>query len=166
MPSGASTGVHEALELRDNQKGYYHGKSVETAVRNVDTLIAPALIDKKVPFTDQKGLDRVLLDLDGSKNKSKLGANAMLGVSMAAAAAAATEKDVPLYTYLAEVSGNAHGVRLPVPFFNVINGGSHAGNPLAFQEFMIAPTGATSFKEAMRMGTETYHHLKNVIKKK
>jgi len=165
VPSGASTGIYEALELRDNDKGHYHGKSVLKAVANVNTKIAPAIIEKNLSFSDQKALDKFMIDLDGTKNKSSLGANAMLGVSMAAAAAAATEKGTSLYEYLAEVSGNTK-LRLPVPFFNVINGGSHAGNPLAFQEFMIAPTGAASFEEAMKMGTETYHHLKNVIKKK
>ena len=164
VPSGASTGIHEALELRDNDKAHYHGKSVLKAVANVNSKIAPALVDK-VSFTDQPALDKLMLQLDGTKNKSSLGANAMLGVSMAAAAAAATEKGTSLYEYLSSISGDPK-IRLPVPFFNVINGGSHAGNPLAFQEFMIAPTGAHSFEEAMKMGTEAYHHLKNVIKKR
>nr|QVU21289.1 enolase [Salpingoeca llamariensis]QWE91148.1 enolase 1 [Salpingoeca crinita] len=164
VPSGASTGIHEALELRDKGEEY-HGKGVSQAVSNVNTVIAPALIEKKVDVVDQKAFDTFLLELDGTDNKSKLGANAILGVSMAATKAAAAAKGIPLYRHIAELAGNKDVV-LPVPSFNVINGGSHAGNRLAMQEFMIMPVGATSFTEAMRMGSETYHHLKKVIKAK
>eukprot|EP01147_Barroeca_monosierra_P006821 gene6821-9503_t len=164
VPSGASTGVHEALELRD--KGTeYHGKGVATAILNVNSIIAPAVIEKKLDVTDQKTFDQFLLNLDGTENKSKLGANAILGVSMAVTKAGAAAKGVPLYRHIAELAGNKD-VILPVPSFNVINGGSHAGNRLAMQEFMILPVGASSFSEAMRMGSETYHHLKKVIKSK
>jgi len=163
VPSGASTGIYEALEMRDNDKVNYHGKSVFNAVDIVNKMIGPQVVGKSV--TDQKALDDLMLSLDGTKNKSKLGANAMLGVSMAAAAAAATETNTSLYEYLAKISGTKT-MRLPVPFLNVINGGSHAGNPVAFQEFMIAPTAAANFVEAMKWGSEVYHHLKNVIKKK
>ncbi|CAO3598143.1 unnamed protein product [Absidia cylindrospora] len=166
VPSGASTGIHEALELRDNIKADYCGKGVLTAVNNVNQTIAPALIKSKVDVVDQKAVDDFLLKLDGTKNKSKLGANAILGVSMAACKAGAAEKNVPLYVHIADLSGSKKPFVLPVPSFNVINGGSHAGNSLAMQEFMIMPTGAKSFTEAMKMGTETYHALKGVIKAK
>ncbi|ORZ18784.1 enolase [Absidia repens] len=166
VPSGASTGIHEALELRDNVKADYCGKGVLTAVNNVNKTIAPALIKAKVDVVDQKAVDDFLLKLDGTKNKSKLGANAILGVSMAACKAGAAEKNVPLYVHLADLAGSKKPFVLPVPSFNVINGGSHAGNSLAMQEFMIMPTGAKSFTEAMKMGTETYHALKGVIKAK
>ncbi|KAI9305443.1 enolase [Cunninghamella echinulata] len=166
VPSGASTGIHEALELRDNIKADYHGKGVLTAVNNVNTIIGPALIEAKVNIVDQKAVDDFLLKLDGTKNKSKLGANAILGVSMAVCKAAAAEKNVPLYVHIADIAGSKKPFVLPVPSFNVINGGSHAGNKLAMQEFMIMPTGAKSFSEAMKIGSEVYHTLKGVIKAK
>ncbi|KAJ8722150.1 hypothetical protein PYW08_004552 [Mythimna loreyi] len=165
VPSGASTGVHEALELRDNVKGQYHGKGVLTAIKNINDIIAPELVKQSLEVTQQKEIDAFMLSLDGTENKSKLGANAILGVSLAVAKAGAAKKGVPLYKHLADLAGNAEIV-LPVPAFNVINGGSHAGNKLAMQEFMILPTGATSFSEAMRMGSEVYHHLKKIIKDK
>lgn len=164
VPSGASTGIYEALELRDKDKGY-HGKSVLKAVHNVNDLIAPALVGKDLDVTDQAAIDKIMLDLDGTENKSKLGANAILGVSLAVCKAGAAKKGVPLYRHIADLAGNKELI-LPVPAFNVINGGSHAGNKLAMQEFMLLPTGAANFTEAMKMGSETYHHLKNVIKAK
>ncbi|XP_063536519.1 enolase [Cydia strobilella] len=165
VPSGASTGVHEALELRDNVKGEYLGKGVKTAVSNINNIIVPELLKQNIEVTEQKQIDQFMLNLDGTENKSKLGANAILGVSLAVAKAGAAKKGVPLYKHLADLAGNADIV-LPVPAFNVINGGSHAGNKLAMQEFMILPTGATSFTEAMRMGSEVYHFLKKIIKEK
>lgn len=165
VPSGASTGKHEALEMRDNEKGKHHGKGVEHAVKNINDVIAPALIAKNLNVTNQGEIDDFMLNLDGTENKSKLGANAILGVSLAACKAGAVHKGVPLYRHIAELAGVTN-VILPVPAFNVINGGSHAGNKLAMQEFMLLPTGASSFKEAMRMGSEVYHHLKKVIHKK
>lgn len=165
VPSGASTGVHEALELRDGDKSKYLGKGVSKAVHNVNTIIAPALIGKDV--TKQEELDNFMLELDGTKNKSKLGANAILGVSLAVCKAGAAHKGVPLYKHIAELRGHPTSEWvLPVPAFNVINGGAHAGNNLPMQEFMILPVGAPSFSEAMRMGAETYHHLKSVIASK
>ncbi|KAK9900899.1 enolase [Cystobasidium minutum MCA 4210] len=166
VPSGASTGVHEAVELRDGDKSKYLGKGVSKAVENVIKTLGPALIDSGIKVTDQKAVDELLLKTDGSKNKGNLGANAILGVSIAAAKAGAAEKGIPLYAHIAELSGVKAPYILPVPCMNVINGGSHAGNALAFQEFMIAPVGAKDFDEAMQMGTETYHALKTVIKKK
>jgi enolase len=163
VPSGASTGIYEALELRDNDKANYHGKGVSKAVNNINTLIAPALVGSNLNVTQQKEIDEAMLKLDGTDNKDKLGANAILGVSMAVCRAGAAEKGVPLFKYIAELAGN-NNIVLPVPAFNVINGGSHAGNKLAMQEFMILPTGASSFTEAMKMGSEIYHHLKSVIK--
>ncbi|KAI9224702.1 enolase [Blastocladiella britannica] len=171
VPSGASTGVHEALELRDNIKGDYHGKGVKTAVKNINDIIGPHLVSLSpaLDVTDQKKADAVLLALDGTENKSKLGANAILGVSLAIAKAGAAEKGLPLYAHLHNLAyPNKPTTKyiLPVPAFNVINGGSHAGNKLAMQEFMILPTGASSFSEAMKMGSETFHHLKAVVKAK
>jgi len=163
VPSGASTGIHEALEMRDGDKSRFLGKGVLNAVANVNDIIAPALIKAHVDCKDQGSIDRLMLELDGTENKSKLGANAILAVSMACCKAGAAEKGVPLYRHLADLSGNDKVV-LPVPAFNVINGGSHAGNKLAMQEFMILPTGASSFKEAVRIGAEVYHNLKAVIK--
>jgi len=163
VPSGASTGIYEALELRDNDKANYHGKGVSKAVNNINTLIAPALVGSSLKVTQQKEVDDAMLKLDGTENKDKLGANAILGVSMAVCRAGAAEKGIPLFKYIAELAGN-NNIVLPVPAFNVINGGSHAGNKLAMQEFMILPTGATSFTEAIKMGSEIYHHLKSVIK--
>jgi len=165
VPSGASTGIYEALELRDGDKTKYHGKSVQKAVDNVNKIIGPALIEKKLNVVNQTEVDDFLLQLDGTENKSKLGANAILGVSLAVCKAGAAANKMPLYQHLAKLSGNSK-IILPVPAFNVINGGEHAGNRLPMQEFMILPTGAQSFTEAMRMGTETFHHLKAVIKKR
>jgi len=165
VPSGASTGIYEALELRDNEKAVHHGKGVTKAVNNINNVIASALIAKGFNVTQQKEIDQFLLALDGTDNKAKLGANAILGVSLAVCKAGAAEKNVSLYKHIADLAGNKTIV-LPVPAFNVINGGSHAGNKLAMQEFMILPTGATSFKEAMRIGSEVYHHLKKVINNK
>ncbi|KAJ2352832.1 phosphopyruvate hydratase [Coemansia erecta] len=166
VPSGASTGVYEALEMRDGGDKYL-GKGVQNAIDNVNTKIAPALIEAGIAVEDQQAIDEFMLKLDGTANKSQLGANAILGVSLAAAKAGAAAKGVPLYTHFRDLSGRAHDkFVLPVPSFNVINGGSHAGNKLAMQEFMILPTGAASFTEAMRMGSEVYHRLKGVIKAK
>ncbi|KAJ1998489.1 phosphopyruvate hydratase [Coemansia thaxteri] len=166
VPSGASTGVHEALELRDGGSDYL-GKGVQKAVDNVNNEIAPALVEANIAVEDQAAIDKFMLELDGTPNKSKLGANAILGVSLAAAKAGAAQKGVPLYQHFRDLSGRSNDkFVLPVPAFNVINGGSHAGNKLAMQEFMILPTGASSFTEAMRMGSEVYHRLKSVIKTK
>ncbi|RHZ69363.1 hypothetical protein Glove_284g99 [Diversispora epigaea] len=166
VPSGASTGIHEALELRDGIKTDYVGKGVSKAIANINDIIAPKIIEAPLNVKDQKAIDDFLLSLDGTKNKSNLGANAILGVSLAAAKAGAAEKGIPLYQHIAELAGSKKPFVLPVPAFNVINGGSHAGNKLAMQEFMILPTGAKSFTEAMKMGSEVYHTLKSVIKKK
>ncbi|TIB97764.1 kinase-like protein [Wallemia mellicola] len=165
VPSGASTGIYEANELRDGGAAY-NGKGVLTAVKNVNDVIAPALTAANIDAADQKAVDDFLLKLDGTQNKNKLGANAILGVSMAAANAAALVKGVPLYKHLASLTGVKAPYVLPTPAFNVINGGSHAGNALAFQEFMILPTGAKSFTEAMQIGSEAYQALKKVIKAK
>jgi enolase len=165
VPSGASTGIHEALELRDNVKSDHMGKSVNQAVKNVNEVIAPALIAKGLNVTDQKAVDAFMLELDGTPNKSKLGANAILGVSIAVCKAGAVEAGTPLYKHIAKLAGH-NDIIMPVPAFNVINGGSHAGNKLAMQEFMLLPTGAKNFREAMRMGSEIYHNLKSVIKAK
>jgi len=163
VPSGASTGIHEALELRDGDKARYLGKGVLKAVDNVNKKIAPKIIGKNPE--QQKEIDELLLKLDGTENKASLGANAILAVSMAVCKAGAGAKKIPLYAHIAQLAGNKKLV-LPVPSFNVINGGSHAGNKLAMQEFMILPVGAKNFSEAMRMGAETYHSLKKVIKAK
>ncbi|HSY61213.1 MAG TPA: phosphopyruvate hydratase [Cytophaga sp.] len=160
VPSGASTGKHEAVELRDNDKSIYMGKSVLKAVANVNDIIAPELIGSHV--FEQNLIDRLMIDLDGTSNKGKLGANAILGVSLALAKAAAQEAGLPLYRYVGGVSANT----LPVPMMNIINGGSHADNSIDFQEFMIMPTGAKSFTEAMRMGSEIFHNLAKVLKSK
>ncbi|KAL5242974.1 hypothetical protein ACI65C_010384 [Semiaphis heraclei] len=165
VPSGASTGIYEALELRDNDKSNYLGKGVNTAVNNINNIIAPALIKAGLIVTEQRAIDDIMLKLDGTPNKAKLGANAILGVSLAVAKAGAFKKGVPLYKHIADLAGNKE-IILPVPAFNVINGGSHAGNKLAMQEFMILPTGASTFTEAMKIGSEVYHTLKNVIKAK
>jgi len=162
VPSGASTGSHEALELRDNTKDYF-GKGVLKAVSNVNNIIAPKILG--LDPTKQKEIDELMIKLDGTDNKSKLGANAILSVSMAVCRAGAGAKKVPLFKHIADLSGN-NCLLMPVPFFNVINGGKHAGNNLDVQEFMIAPVGASSFNEAMKMGTEVYHYLKNIIKDK
>ncbi|MDP2340296.1 MAG: phosphopyruvate hydratase [Deltaproteobacteria bacterium] len=160
VPSGASTGEHEAVELRDDDKKRYGGKGVLTAVKNVNELIAPELAG--FDADDQYGLDHAMISLDGTPNKGKLGANAILGVSVAAAKAAAEDHGVPFYRH---VGGSTARV-LPVPLMNVINGGSHADNSLDIQEFMIVPIGAPSFKEALRMGAETFHALKKILKTK
>ncbi|CAM9574141.1 unnamed protein product [Scytosiphon promiscuus] len=162
VPSGASTGVHEAVELRDGGS-LYMGKGVSKAVENVNKTIGPALIG--MDTTDQEGIDAKMIELDGTANKGNLGANAILGASLAASKAGAGAKGVPLYQHYADLAGNSDLV-LPVPSFNVINGGEHAGNKLAFQEFMILPTGAETFTEAMSIGCEVYHQLKSVIKDK
>jgi enolase len=164
VPSGASTGIYEAVELRDGDKSQYMGKGVTKAVKNINEIIGPALVGKDP--TLQKEIDDFMIkELDGTDNKGKLGANAVLAVSMAVCKAGAAEKEVPLYKHLADLAGNTKLI-LPVPAFNIINGGSHAGNALAMQEFMVLPTGASSFSEAMRMGNEVYHNLKSVIKAK
>lgn len=159
VPSGASTGEYEAVELRDGDDRYM-GKGVENAVANVNEMIAHDLLDYDV--LDQLGIDEALLALDGTDNKSKLGANAILGVSLAVAKAAADELGLPLYQYIGGVGART----LPVPMMNILNGGEHADNNVDIQEFMIMPVGATSFKEGLRMGAEVYHHLKKVIKEK
>eukprot|EP00922_Rhytidocystis_sp_ex-Travisia-forbesii_P017105 GHVS01025514.1.p1 GENE.GHVS01025514.1~~GHVS01025514.1.p1 ORF type:complete len:458 (+),score=62.82 GHVS01025514.1:113-1486(+) len=171
VPSGASTGIYEALELRDKDEKRYLGKGVTKCVENVNKIIAPKLIGKDV--TKQKDLDRLMVEeLDGSKNewgwsKAKLGANAILAVSMALCRAGAAAEKMPLYEYIAKLADKCtKQMIMPVPCFNVLNGGSHAGNKLAMQEFMIFPVGAKTFKEALRMGAEVYHNLKSVIKKK
>ncbi|XP_062456881.1 beta-enolase, partial [Rhea pennata] len=165
VPSGASTGIHEALELRDGDKSRYLGKGVLKAVEHVNKIIGPALVEKKISVVEQEKIDKLMIDMDGTENKSKFGANAILGVSLAVCKAGAAEKGVPLYRHIADLAGNTDLI-LPVPAFNVINGGSHAGNKLAMQEFMILPVGAASFREAMRIGAEVYHSLKGVIKSK
>jgi enolase len=157
VPSGASTGAYEALELRDGEKSRYLGKGVQKAVRNVNDTIAPRLHGRDA--LAQVALDLLLLDLDGTPNKAKLGANAMLGVSLAVAHAAAVSSGLPLYRYL----GGSNARYLPVPMMNVLNGGKHADNNVDFQEFMIMPLGAPNFREALRMGAEVFHHLKNVL---
>ena len=164
VPSGASTGVYEAVELRDGDKSTYMGKGVSKAVDNVNKIIGPALKGKNP--VEQTEIDNYMRkDLDGSDNKGKLGANAILAVSLAVCKAGAAEKGVPLWQHIADLAGNPKPM-LPVPSFNIINGGSHAGNNLAMQEFMILPVGAETFSEAMRMGCEVYHNLKSVIKEK
>ncbi|XP_069466137.1 enolase isoform X2 [Ambystoma mexicanum] len=165
VPSGASTGIYEALELRDEDKTTFMGKGVSRAVKYVNEFLGPALCTQDLSVLEQEKIDQLMLDMDGTENKSKFGANAILGVSLAVCKAGAAEKGVPLYRHIADLAGNAE-VILPVPAFNVINGGSHAGNKLAMQEFMILPVGASTFKEAMRIGTEVYHNLKSVIKAK
>ena len=157
VPSGASTGVHEALELRDGDKNRYGGKGVEKAVRHVNDVIAKALKGAN-PF-EQSRIDSALIALDGTATKSKLGANAILGVSLAVAKAAANYLDIPLYRYI----GGTNTYVMPIPMMNIINGGSHSDAPIAFQEFMIRPVGAASFKEALRMGAEVFHALKSVL---
>ena len=157
VPSGASTGEHEALELRDQDKNRYGGKGVLKAVKNVNEVIAPAL--KGMSALDQMGIDHAMLALDGTPTKSNLGANAILGVSLAVAKAAANYLDIPLYRYI----GGTNTYVMPVPMMNIINGGSHSDAPIAFQEFMIRPVGASSFHEGLRMGAEVFHALKKVL---
>ena len=158
VPSGASTGEHEALELRDGDKQRYGGKGVQKAVDNVNKIIAPKLIG--MSSLNQRGIDYAMLALDGTKTKSNLGANAILGVSLAVAKAAASYLDLPLYRYI----GGTNTYVMPVPMMNIINGGSHSDAPIAFQEFMIRPVGAPSFREGLRMGAEVFHALKKVLK--
>lgn len=160
VPSGASTGIHEAVELRDGDKSVYLGKGVLKAVANVNDIIADQLIGW--PVNDQTGIDAKLIEIDGTENKSKLGANAILAVSMAVAKAAALESNLPLYRYL----GGVNGTILPMPLMNILNGGVHADNKIDYQEYMIVPIGAASFSEGLRWGVEVFHHLKNVLKKK
>ena len=157
VPSGASTGEHEALELRDGDKKRYGGKGVLKAVDNINNIIAPKLIGMSA--LDQMGIDHAMLALDGTKTKATLGANAILGVSLAVAKAAAAYLDIPLYRYI----GGTNTYVMPVPMMNIINGGSHSDAPIAFQEFMIRPVGATSFREGLRMGAEVFHALKKVL---
>ena len=160
VPSGASTGIHEAVELRDDDKKTYGGKGVLKAVKNVNDKIAPALIGNDV--ADQTGIDEMMIQLDGSNNKGKLGANSMLAVSMAVAKAAAEEASLPLYRYI----GGTNAKTLPIPMMNILNGGAHADNKIDFQEFMVMPVGASSFSEGLRWGVEIFHALKTVLKKK
>lgn len=158
VPSGASTGEHEAIELRDGDKNRYCGKGVLKAVQNVNEIIAPALFGMSA--LEQRAIDQKLIELDGTPTKSNLGANAMLGVSLAVAKAAAAELDIPLYRYI----GGTNTYVLPIPMMNIINGGSHSDAPIAFQEFMIRPVGACCFREGLRMGAEVFHSLKKVLK--
>jgi len=160
VPSGASTGKHEAVELRDGDKAVYVGKGVLKAIDNVNNIIAPKLLG--VPVTDQALVDRMLIELDGTANKAKLGANATLAVSMAVAKAGAQASNLNLYRYL----GGVNAITLPVPLMNILNGGAHADNKIDFQEFMIVPTGAATFSEGLRWGVEIFHQLKTVLKKK
>lgn len=160
VPSGASTGIHEAVELRDGDEEVYLGKGVSKAVDHVNEMIAEELIGLDV--YDQAMIDEIMLELDGTANKSKLGANAILGVSLATARAAAASCGMPLYRYVGGLNANL----LPIPMMNILNGGAHADNSIDFQEFMVMPVGASSFSEALRMGTEVFHHLKAVLKKK
>ena len=160
VPSGASTGIHEAVELRDGDKKNYLGKGVLKAVKNVNDIIAPALIGNDV--ADQTGIDEMMIQLDGTANKGKLGANALLAVSMAVAKAAAEEASLPLYRYI----GGTNAKTLPIPMMNILNGGAHADNKIDFQEFMVMPVGASSFSEGLRWGVEIFHALKSVLKKK
>tara|TARA_B100000780_G_C21108073_1_gene447581 strand:- start:86 stop:1375 length:1290 start_codon:yes stop_codon:yes gene_type:complete len=160
VPSGASTGIHEAVELRDNDEGIYMGKGVLKAVENVNGIINDEL--RGFDVTNQSALDAALLELDGTPNKGNLGANAILGVSLAAAKAAASFHGLPLYRYVGGVNANT----LPIPMMNILNGGSHADNSIDFQEFMVMPVGAPSFSEGLRWGTEVFHHLKKVLKSK
>lgn len=160
VPSGASTGIHEAVELRDNNKKIYGGKGVLKAVKNVNTTIADHLLGWDV--ADQTGIDEMMIALDATENKSKLGANAMLAISLAVAKAAALEANLPLYRYI----GGTNSRVLPIPMMNILNGGAHADNKIDFQEFMVMPVGATSFSEGLRWGVEIFHALKTVLKKK
>jgi enolase len=160
VPSGASTGIHEAVELRDNDKSVYVGKGVLGAVKNVNEVISPELVGYDV--ADQTGIDQLMIELDGTENKGKLGANALLAVSMAVAKAAAEEAGLPLFRYV----GGTNARTLPVPMMNILNGGAHADNKIDFQEFMVMPVGATSFSEGLRWGVEIFHALKSVLKKK
>ncbi|MCD8906984.1 surface-displayed alpha-enolase [Staphylococcus arlettae] len=160
VPSGASTGEHEAVELRDGDKSRYLGKGVTKAVENVNEIIAPEIVEGEFSALDQVSIDKMMIQLDGTENKGKLGANAILGVSIAVARAAADLLGQPLYKYL----GGFNGTELPVPMMNIVNGGSHSDAPIAFQEFMILPVGAATFKESLRWGAEIFHNLKSILK--
>ena len=160
VPSGASTGIHEAVELRDDDEKKYLGKGVLKAVKNVNDTVAPALLGYDV--ADQTGIDQMMIELDGTPNKAKLGANALLAVSMAVAKAAAEEASLPLYRYI----GGTNARTLPIPMMNILNGGAHADNKIDFQEFMVMPIGASTFSEGLRWGVEIFHALKTVLKKK
>ena len=160
VPSGASTGVHEAVELKDNDKKKYLGKGVLKAVKNVNTIIANGITGFDI--TSQAAIDQVMIELDGTPNKAKLGANAILAVSMAVAKAAAEEANLPLYRYI----GGTNARTLPMPMMNILNGGAHADNKIDFQEFMIMPVGAPNFSEGLRWGVEIFHQLKSTLKKK
>ncbi|KAI7975923.1 hypothetical protein EIK77_002483, partial [Talaromyces pinophilus] len=166
VPSGASVGAYEAHELRDGDKQAYNGNSVLKAVHNVEQIIGPELIRQKFSVSDLEKIDQFMIKLDGTKNKEKLGANAILGVSMACARAGAAAKGVPLYQYLRDIAETSRPYILPIPFFNVLNGGRHSGNVMAFQEFMIAPVAAQSVTEAVQWGSEIYQALKGVIVEK
>uniref|UniRef100_A0A7E4USN2 Enolase n=1 Tax=Panagrellus redivivus TaxID=6233 RepID=A0A7E4USN2_PANRE len=165
VPSGASSGVYEALELRDEDESIHMGRGVKRALANINDIIGPAIIERKINVCDQAGIDRFMIELDGTENKSRLGANAILGVSLAVAQAGAGEKGISLFRYIAQLAENDK-LFLPVPAFSVISGGAKAGNRLAMQEFMILPLGAKTFDEAMRMGTEVdlLQTLKTVMK--
>ena len=163
-PSGASTGSREALELRDGDKGRYLGKGVLTAVAAVNETVQPAILGKD--SYDQQALDQIMIDLDGTENKEKLGANAILAVSLANAKAAAMDKKIPLYQHISGLNGTAGQYLMPVPMMNIINGGEHADNNVDIQEFMIQPVGAKNFREALRMGAEIFHNLKKVLSDK
>src|SRR5215210_9129784 len=160
VPSGASTGINEAVELRDNDKSVYGGKGVLQAVKNVNEVIAGPLLEWEV--SDQAGIDKKLIELDGTENKGNLGANAMLAVSLAVAKAAAEESGLPLFKYIGGVNSSV----LPIPLMNILNGGAHADNKIDYQEFMIVPVGADTFSEGLRWGVEIFHQLKTVLKKK
>ncbi|KAJ5931732.1 hypothetical protein N7516_006221 [Penicillium verrucosum] len=167
VPSGVATGVDETIEPRDKDSSAYGGEGAQKAVLNIELVIGPALVQSGLKVdTHQKMIDCFLNNLDGTHNKSKLGANAILGVSMACARAGAAHLDIPLYEFLRRESGAKKPFVMPVPFFNVLNGGVHSGNKMAFQETMIAPVGASSFTEAVQMGSEVYQQLKKVIVKK
>ncbi|EGV92969.1 Alpha-enolase [Cricetulus griseus] len=161
VPSGASTGIYKALELRDNDKTHYMGKGVSKAIEHINKTIAPALVSKKLNIVEPEKIDKLMIEMDGTENKSKFGANAILGVSLAVCKAGASEKGCPC-----TVTSLTWLATLPVPAFNEIDGGSHAGNKLAMHEFMILPVGAFTFREAMHIGAEVYHNLKKVIKEK
>jgi enolase len=163
VPSGASTGEREALELRDNDKTRYNGKGVRKAVANVNGEIAKAILNRHF---DQRGLDQALIALDGTETKGRLGANALLGVSMAALRAEAASRKIPLYRHIGEISGNSDRFTLPVPMMNILNGGAHADSSVDFQEFMVMPVGAPSFSEALRIGVEVFHTLRGILKKR
>ncbi|KAL1786126.1 gamma-enolase isoform X2 [Sigmodon hispidus] len=165
MPSGASTGIYEALQLHDNDKTSYMGKGVSKAVEHINKTMAPALISKKVNVMEQEKIDKLMTEMDSTENKSKFVANVILRVSVAMCKASAEEKGIPLYRHITDLAGNSD-IILPVAAFNVINGSSHAGNKLAMQKFMILPVRVSSFREAMHIGGEVSHNLKNVIKEK